>query len=46
MAVLSNTIVSTDINPAISIDHVTRLQENIETLQRLFGITLRHTAIA
>lgn len=38
MPVISNTIVSTDINPAISIDHVERLQANIRTLQRLFGI--------
>ena len=38
MSVISNTIVSTDINPAISIDHVARLQANIKTLQRLFGI--------
>lgn len=38
MPVISNTIVSTDINPAISIDHVERLQANIRTLQKLFGI--------
>lgn len=38
MAVINGTIVSTDINPAISIDHIERLQENIRTLQKLFGI--------
>lgn len=35
----TNTILSTDIEPAISIDHNERLVTNISTLQRVLGIT-------
>lgn len=38
MAVINGTIVTTDVNPAISIDHIARLNNSIATLQRLFGI--------
>lgn len=34
-----NTNVSTDFEPAISIDHVNRIHDNIETLRRALGIT-------
>lgn len=34
-----NTNVSTDFEPAISIDHVNRIHENIETLRKALGIT-------
>ena len=37
--VQENTNVSTDFEPAISIDHVERISENIQTLQRALGIT-------
>lgn len=35
----ANTTTSTDIEPAVSIDHVNRLVNNISTLQRALGIT-------
>lgn len=35
----TNTNISTDFEPAISIDHVNRIAENINTLQRALGIT-------
>ena len=35
----TNTIVSTDLDPAISIDHNQRLVEGIQSLQTVFGIT-------
>lgn len=35
----ANTTASTDLEPAISIDHVNRLLDNIQTLQRALGIT-------
>lgn len=34
-----NTTLSTDLEPAISIDHVNRIGRNIKTLQRALGIT-------
>lgn len=34
-----NTVASTDLEPAVSIDHVNRLSDNIATLQRALGIT-------
>jgi hypothetical protein len=34
-----NTVTSTDIEPAISIDHVNRITTNIQTLSRALGIT-------
>lgn len=37
--VQENTNVSTDFEPAISIDYVERIAENIQTLQRALGIT-------
>ena len=38
MAVLDNTILTSDVAPAISIDLVTNLSENIRSLQELLGI--------
>lgn len=35
----ANTTTSTDIEPAVSIDHVNRLANNISTLQKALGIT-------
>lgn len=35
----TNTVTSADIDPAISIDHVNRLTQNINTLARALGIT-------
>lgn len=35
----NNTIITTDIEPAISIDHTNRLVEGIQTLQKVLGIT-------
>lgn len=38
MAVITNTTVENDVNPAITIDHVSRLTASLEALQRLMGI--------
>lgn len=38
MAVIDNTILTSDVAPAISIDLVTNLSENIRSLQELLGI--------
>jgi hypothetical protein len=39
MAVIENTTLTTDLEPAISIDHTSRLVENIQSLQEVLGIT-------
>lgn len=39
MAIIENTTVTSDLEPAISIDHTSRLMENIKSLQEVLGIT-------
>lgn len=40
MAIIENTTVTADLEPAISIDHTSRLMENIKSLQEVLGVSL------
>lgn len=39
MAAETNTIISTDLAPEISIDHIDRLNTGVQSLQKLLGVT-------